>query len=186
MLRSVLVLTLSLVSLGCASFGGCPRGDGGKAIACRTSVAREQLSFGIPRAEALAIMGESELRPPWQNSFGAGPELVSNPYDSRRYESPFREEYEVYRYVVGIDGSSRCPFIRGRLNFAPLVFFEDQLVGWKWSYLEAVLERSIGEKERSWSFGWFCDGQSGGISPSRARWRRRLHRGLPSTASPPA
>jgi hypothetical protein len=41
----------------------------------------------------------------------------------------------------------------------PLIFVEDRLVGWRWSYLADVLGQRVSMKARRWDFGAFCDGR---------------------------
>ncbi|MEE8165454.1 MAG: hypothetical protein V3T64_07795, partial [Myxococcota bacterium] len=50
-----------------------------------------------------------------------------------------------------------CPFVQGELRLEPLIFVDDKLVGWKWSYLADVLGRRLSAKETGWGFGAFCD-----------------------------
>jgi hypothetical protein len=40
----------------------------------------------------------------------------------------------------------------------PLIFVDDRLVGWRWSYLADVLGQRISMKARRWDFGAFCGG----------------------------
>jgi hypothetical protein len=120
------------------------------------STALEQLRFGMSRDEAAAVMGTQEIVPPWANELGIGPQILSNPIDSGEFESPSGEVYEVDRYAVGLYGQSGCPFVRGEARLAPLIYLDGKLVGWRWSYLESVLQRSLVAEEQSWSFGQFC------------------------------
>ncbi len=150
------LLWLQLLGLGCAS-GSCPRGDGHRAIGCRAELAREQLTYGVSRSDALDAIGRLETEPPWKNEWGAGPAAIGNPFDSRSYTSTLGEEYEVTRFFVEAWGVSDCPFVQGRLQLEPLIFLDDQLVGWSWSYLADLLERRLAADETSWSFGVFCD-----------------------------
>ncbi len=143
-------------TLACAS-GGCHWGDGPRAVGCRAAAAREALAFGLSREEALDAIGRSEVVPPWQNALGLGPALIRNPVDSEIYTSRLGEEYEVVRFFVGASGDPDCPFVQGELRLEPLIFVDDKLVGWKWSYLADVLERRLTAKETIWSFGAFCD-----------------------------
>jgi hypothetical protein len=150
---------LCAVSSGCA---GAKRARGPYLDqVAANAAALDHLEFGMTRAESAAIMGEQVIRPPWANDRGIGPQLVRNPFDSSAFESPSGEAYEVDRYAVGLYGQSGCPFIRGEAQLAPLIFLEDELVGWRWSYLASVLQRSIQADEKSWSFGQFCGQASG-------------------------
>jgi hypothetical protein len=150
---------LCAVGSGCA---GTKRARGPFVDQMEANVAAlEQLRFGMTRAESAAIMGEQVVRPPWANDRGIGPQVVRNPFDSAEFESPSGERYEVDRYAVGLDGLSGCPFIRGEARLVPLIFLEDELVGWRWSYLASVLQRRIKAGEKSWSFGQFCGQASG-------------------------
>jgi len=103
-------------------------------------------------------MGQAEVQSPWANSRQIGPQVVANPMDTLDFESPEGEQYVVYRYATRLSGEGRCPFVRGDAEFVPLIFFDEKLVGWNWAYLENVLQRRLQPKERSWSFGRFCDG----------------------------
>jgi hypothetical protein len=120
------------------------------------AAAIDRLAFGMGRAEAAAVMGEQRIVPPWANDRGIGPQVLRNPFDSAKFESPEGEAYEVDRYVTGLFGQSGCPFIRGEAELVPLIFLDGELVGWRWSYLESVLQRGVRPDERSWSFGEFC------------------------------
>ncbi len=154
---AALTLLLALAStLACVS-GGCHRGDGYRAVGCRAAAAREALVFGLPREEALDAIGRSEIEPPWKNDLGLGPTVISNPFDSETYTSPLGEEYEVVRFFVEATGNPDCPFVQGELRLDPLIFVDDTLVGWKWSYLADVLGRRLSAKETGWEFGAFCD-----------------------------
>lgn len=157
-----LVALLGLSALGCASLGTYTSGDGHEKLARANESAREQLAFGMSKEETTAIMGEAEVRPPWANEFGIGPQVVRNPFDTLRFESPLGEEYEVLRYAVGLYGERRCPFVHGDAVLVPLIFFEEKLVGWRWSYMESVLQRRLREDEQAWTFGRFCGGTSEG------------------------
>ena len=153
------------LALLCAAVSGCAgakkvRGPHLDQVAANAA-ALDRLEFGMTRAESAAIMGEQVVRPPWANDRGIGPQVVRNPFDSAEFESPSGERYEVDRYAVGLDGLSGCPFIRGEARLVPLIFLEDELVGWRWSYLASVLERPIQAGENSWSFGQFCGQASG-------------------------
>jgi hypothetical protein len=155
--KAALTLLVALAStLACAP-GGCHRGDGYRAVGCRAAAARKALAFGLSREEALDAIGRSEVVPPWKNDIGLGPTLISNPFDSDTYTSQLGEEYEVVRFFVGATGDSACPFMQGELRLEPLIFVDDKLVGWKWSYLADVLDRRLTAKETTWSFGAFCD-----------------------------
>jgi hypothetical protein len=159
MRMAALALLVALAStLACAP-GGCHRGDGYRAVGCRAAAAREALAFGLSREAALDAIGRSEAVPPWRNALGLGPALISNPFDSETYTSQLGEEYEVVRFFVGASGSPGCPFVQGKLKLEPLIFVDDELVGWKWSYLADVLDRRLTAKETGWEFGAFCDGK---------------------------
>jgi hypothetical protein len=147
---------LALSALGCASLGIHTPGDEYEKLARANESAREQLAFGMSKEKATAIMSRAEVRPPWANDLGIGPQVVRNPFDTLRFESPAGEEYQVLRYAVGLYGESSCPFVHGDAVFVPLIFFEAKLVGWRWSYLESVLQRRLRDDERAWSFGRFC------------------------------
>ncbi len=147
---------LALSALGCASLGIHTSGDEYEKLARANESVREQLAFGMSKEKATAIMSEAEVRPPWANDLGIGPQVVRNPFDTLRFESPAGEEYEVLRYAVGLYGESSCPFVHGDAVLVPLIFFEEKLVGWRWSYLESVLRRRLREDEQAWGFGGFC------------------------------
>ena len=151
-----LVALLALFSLGCASIGMRTSGDEYEKLARSNESAREQLAFGMSKEQATAIMGEAEVQPPWANNLGIGPQVVRNPFDTLSFESPAGEAYEVLRYAVGLYGEPRCPFVHGDAVFVPLIFFEEKLVGWRWSYMESVLQRRLREDEQTWGFGRFC------------------------------
>jgi hypothetical protein len=155
---AVLALLIALGStLACAS-KGCNRDDY-RGVACRADEARESLSFGLSREAAIDTIGRSEIEPPWKNSLGLGPDVITNPYDSQIMKSPLGEEYEVVRFFVEASGNPKCPFIQGKLRFEPLIFIDDKLVGWRWSYLADVLGERLSTKATRWSFGIFCDGR---------------------------
>jgi hypothetical protein len=155
---AALALLVVLASaLGCAS-SGCRRDDY-RGVACRAGKARETLRFGISREAAIDAIGRSEIEPPWKNNLGLGPNVIANPFDSEIMKSPLGEEYEVVRFFVEASGNPECPFIQGNLRFQPLIFIDDKLVGWKWSYLADVLGERISTKATRWSFGIFCDGR---------------------------
>lgn len=151
-----LVALLALFPLGCASLGTRASGNGYQKLARSNESAREQLAFGMSKEHAMAIMGEAEVRPPWANDLGIGPQVVRNPFDALSFESPAGEAYEVLRYAVGLSGDPRCPFVHGDATLVPLIFLEEKLVGWRWSYMESVLQRRLREDERTWAFGRFC------------------------------
>lgn len=149
---------VAVFSLGCSSL---PFGAGKKEYAKlgeANEAAAEELAFGMTLQETTAIMGETEVQPPWANSREIGPQIVANPMDTLDFESPEGEHYTVRRYAIQLTGAGNCPFVRGDAELVPLIFFEEKLVGWRWAYLENVLQRRLLEKERSWSFGRFCDG----------------------------
>ena len=155
---AVLALLAALAStLACAS-GGCHRDDY-RGVGCRAAAAREDLAFGLSREAAIDAIGRSEVEPPWKNDFGLGPAVISNPFDSETYTSELGEEYEVVRFFVRASGNRKCPFVQGSLQLEPLIFVDDKLVGWKWSYLSEVLDRRLSAKETRWEFGAFCDSQ---------------------------
>ena len=143
-------------TISCAS-GGCPRGEGHRAVGCHAAAARDQLAYGISRAEAVDAIGRTEVEPPWKNPLGVGPPLIHNPFDSQTYTSSLGEEHEVVRFFVEAYGNPSCPFVQGRLSLAPLIFVDGKLVGWSWPYLEDVLRRRLKDEEIGWSFGAFCN-----------------------------
>ena len=150
------VALVALFALGCSSLGGRSSGDDYEKLARSNESAREQLAFGMSKEQATAIMGEAEVRPPWANDLAIGPQVVRNPFDELSFESPEGEAYEVLRYAVGLYGESRCPFVHGDAVLVPLIFVEEKLVGWRWSYLESVLQRRLRQDEQTWGFGRFC------------------------------
>jgi hypothetical protein len=155
---AALALLVALAStLACAS-GGCRRDDY-KGVGCRAAAAREDLAFGLSRDAAIDAIGRSEVEPPWKNDLGLGPAVISNPFDSETMTSPIGEEYEIVRFYVEATGDPDCPFVQGELRLEPLIFVEDRLVGWRWSYLADVLGQRISMKARRWDFGAFCDGR---------------------------
>jgi hypothetical protein len=156
--RAVVGVLLAVFTwtFGCAS-GGCPRGEGYRAVGCHAAAARDRLVYGISRDEALDTIGRSEVEPPWINPLGAGPPLLHNPFDNQAYTSALGEEYEVVRFFVEAYGNPGCPFVQGRLSLEPLIFLDGRLVGWSWPYLEDVLERRLSKEEVGWSFGTFCE-----------------------------
>ena len=151
-----LVAALAALAVACA-FGGRSGGASADQLEANAA-AHKRLRFGLSKSEATALMGAAELRPPWANTLGIGPQTVRNPLDSLRFESPSGEEYEVLRYAVALSGDPRCPFVRGEATLVPLIFVEEQLVGWRWSYLESVLQRRLRDDEVGWAFGSFCPG----------------------------
>ena len=160
---AALALLVALAStLACAS-GGCHRDDY-RGVGCRAAAARETLAFGLSREAAIDVIGRSEVEPPWKNDLGLGPAMISNPFDSETMPSPIGETYEVVRFFVEASGNPDCPFVQGELRFQPLIFVDDRLVGWKWSYLADVLGKRLSEKATNWHFGAFCDGRR--ASPS--------------------
>jgi len=156
---AALALLVALAAMLACAPGGCHQGGGHRAVACRAALARKTLSFGLSREAAIDAIGRSEAVPPWKNARGLGPSLISNPFDSETYTSELGEEYEVVRFFVGASGNPRCPFVRGKLRLEPLIFVDDKLVGWKWSYLADVLDRRLTDRETSWEFGAFCDSE---------------------------
>ena len=153
---ATLLLGTAAVALGCASPRGCDDGNEAEDVACRTAAAREQLEFGMSRESALALLGRAEAVPPWPQ-LGEAPATVANPYDEKTIESALGEEYQVVRYFVAVERVSKCPFLQGRIQLEPLVFFEGKLVGWRWAYVADLLERPIRNQERVDGFGVFCD-----------------------------
>jgi hypothetical protein len=151
-----ILLVVVTWTISCAS-GGCPRGEGYRAVGCHAAAARDRLTYGMSRAEAVDTIGRSEVEPPWMNPMGAGPAVIVNPFDSQTYTSSLGEEYEVVRFFVEAYGNPDCPFLQGRLSLEPLIFVEGKLVGWKWSYLADVLQRRLTDEEVGWNFGLFCD-----------------------------
>jgi len=152
---AALVAALAGLALACA-FGGRSVGGEDADQLEANAAAHERLRFGLSKSEAVKWMGAAEIRPPWANSLGIGPQIVHNPLDSLRFESPSGEAYEVLRYAVALSGDPRCPFVRGDATLVPLIFVEGQLVGWRWSYLESALQRRLRDDERGWAFGRFC------------------------------
>jgi hypothetical protein len=149
-------LAFAVASTGCSS--KCKPGPDARGMACAAGHSREGLVFGMSRSEAEALMGSSETVPPWHNEFGLGPESASNPFDSQEFESQIGETYDVVRYFVEIYGNPACPFIQGRLVFEPLIFVDDRLVGWEWTYLEDAVGERLGDSARIHAFGIFCRG----------------------------
>ena len=162
---AALALLVALASaLACAS-GGCHRDDY-RGVGCRATAAREDLAFGLSREAAIDAIGRSEVEPPWINDLGLGPAVISNPFDSETMTSPLGEEYEVVRFYVEATGNPDCPFVQGELRLEPLIFVNDRLVGWRWSYLADVLGERVSMKAKRWDFGAFCDGRR--VSPPDA------------------
>lgn len=151
---------VAAAAVGCG--GGCKPGPDHRGVACRAALARETLTYGMSHEEALEVMGSADVAAPWQNDWGAGPATISNPYDTREVTSAIGEQYLVTRYFVRADGDGHCPLVRGRLDFQPLIFFDGELVGWSWGYLEDVLAKPVGEGERVWRFGEFCGAAASG------------------------
>ena len=175
MRMATLALLVALAStLACAS-GGCHRDDY-RGVGCRAAAARETLAFGLSREAAIDVIGRSEVEPPWKNDLGLGPAMISNPFDSETMPSPLGEAYEVVRFYVEASGNPDCPFVQGELRLEPLIFVDDTLVGWKWSYLADVLDQRLSAKATRWNFGAFCDGRH--ANPSDAE--------PPESASPNA
>ncbi len=163
---ATLALLVALAStLACAS-GGCHRDDY-RGVGCRAAAAREDLAFGLSREAAIDAIGRSEVEPPWKNDLGLGPAVIRNPFDSETMTSPIGEEYEVVRFFVEASGNPDCPFVQGDLRLEPLIFVNDKLVGWRWSYLADVLGERVSMKARRWNFGAFCDGRR--TNPSDAK-----------------
>ncbi len=155
---TALALLVALAStLACAS-GACHRDDY-RGVGCRAAAARETLTFGLSREAAIDVIGRSEVEPPWKNDLGLGPAMISNPFDSETMPSPIGEAYEVVRFFVEASGNPDCPFVQGELRLEPLIFVDDSLVGWKWSYLADVLGKRLSTKATRWNFGAFCDGR---------------------------
>ena len=155
---AVLALLLALASTLACAWGGCHRDDY-RGVGCRAAAARETLAFGLSREAAIDAIGRSEVEPPWKNDLGLGPTVISNPFDSESMTSPLGEEYEVVRFYVEASGNPDCPFVQGELRLEPLIFVNDRLVGWRWSYLADVLGQRVSMKARRWDFGAFCDGR---------------------------
>ena len=155
---AALALLVALASTLACAWGGCHRDDY-RGVGCRAAAAREDLAFGLSREAAIDAIGRSEIEPPWKNDFGLGPALISNPFDSETMTSPLGEEYEIVRFFVEASGNPDCPFVQGELRLEPLIFIDDRLVGWRWSYLADVLGERISMKARRWNFGAFCDGR---------------------------
>lgn len=155
-------LGVALAGLGaaCALAGG-PGGSEVRDLMKANAAAHGRLRFGMTKAEAAALMGEAAVRPPWANPLGLGPQVVRNPFDRLEVAAPGGETYEVLRYAVALAGEPRCPFVRGEAELVPLIFLGDELVGWRWSYLESALQRRLRDDEQGWKFGSFCPGEAG-------------------------
>jgi hypothetical protein len=158
--RSARIAFTAIAAIACASNGGGSSDDGYKQLVKANAAALDQLSYGLSKQAATAIMGRAEVRPPWANDRGIGPQVVHNPFDTLRFESPAGETYEVQRYAVRLVGEHRCPFVHGDAELIPLIFVEGELVGWRWSYMESVLQRRLRRDERSWSVEQLCSGDS--------------------------
>jgi hypothetical protein len=150
-------LVLAALAHGCSSRGKCRTGEDASGIACSTLHARDQLEFGMSRSEAIDTLGSATVAPPWRTDLGDVPTSLSNPFDSQTIESVIGEQYEVVRFFVEVERGSKCPFLQGRVRFAPLVFFEDELVGWEWSYVRDLVGQPVGADQRSLIFGIFCN-----------------------------
>ena len=165
---------LALGALGCASGSGsvaCSPSNRFRSAACHNRHAIEQLTFGMTRSQATAAMGQFEFEMPWTDEYGIAPDRIENPFDTRTYDTAIGEEYEVLRYVVDEFDRSDCPHVYKGLNLEPLIFFEGQLVGWRWSYLEDALNRAAEPDDLAWRVSYFCDGRpptsGGGASPDQ-------------------
>jgi hypothetical protein len=150
-------LVIGVLALGCSSSRKCRVGEDASGVACQTLRAREQLEFGMSRSAAIDTLGSATVSPPWRTDFGDVPDSISNPFDSQTVESVIGEQYEVVRFFVEVERGSKCPFLQGRIQFAPLVFFEDRLVGWEWSYVADLVGHPVENQQRSLVFGAFCD-----------------------------
>jgi len=148
---------LGALAQGCSSSGKCRPGDDASGVACHTLHARELLEFGMSRSVAMDTLGSATVAPPWRTDLGNVPASISNPFDSQPLESIIGEQYEVVRFFVEVERGSKCPFLQGRIRFAPLVFFEDRLVGWEWSYVADLIGQPVGADDRSLVFGVFCE-----------------------------
>ncbi len=111
----------------------------------------------MSRSTAMETLGSATVAPPWRTDLSGAPPEIENPFDSQTVQSALGERYEVVRYFVEIERISECPFLSGRIRFTPLVFFDDQLVGWKWSYVEDLIGKPVEAEQRVSSFGVFCD-----------------------------
>jgi len=171
-MAALALLAVLASTFACAS-GSCGRDDY-RGVGCRAAAARETLTFGLSREAAIDVIGRSEVSPPWKNGLGLGPAVINNPFDSETLTSPIGEEYEVVRFFVEASGNPNCPFVQGALRFEPLIFIDDRLVGWKWSYLADVLAERLPAKTTRWNFGAFCASRR--ASPSDTE---------PSDAEPP-
>jgi hypothetical protein len=151
-----------MAALAAGCIGGKQASGPYKSQVQANAEAFDRLAFGLSRAEAAAVLGKQEIRPPWANDRGIGPQSLHNPFDSRKVEAPGGEIYEVDRYAVGLYGQAGCPFIRGEAVLEPLIFLDGKLVGWRWTYLASVLQRRLTAEDDRWSFGQFCNQQSEG------------------------
>lgn len=142
---------------GCSTPGSCRDGDDARGVACRTLRAREQLVFGMSKSAAMDTLGSSTVVPPWRTDLGDAPNSLHNPFDSQTVQSVLGEQYEVVRFFVYVERISKCPFLAGRIQLEPLVFFEDRLVGWDWSYVADLIGEPVEAEQMSWGFGIFCD-----------------------------
>jgi hypothetical protein len=159
------VLLIVLTALACSGMPTGPSGDGYRKELKANDAAREKLVFGMSRAEVVAVMGTPRMVPPWANARKIGRQVVENPFDTLEFEAPNGDRYEVHRYAVGLHGEYRCPFIRGEAEFVPLIFFEGELVGWRWSYLASALQRRLTHEEERWTFGEFCGADASQANP---------------------
>jgi hypothetical protein len=159
------VLLVVFALFACSSVRTGPSGNPYKDQVKHNSTAREELAFGMSRAEAAAVMGTPQIIPPWANARKIGLQIVANPLDTLEIESPSGDLYQVDRYAVGLYGEYRCPFIRGEAELEPLIFFEGKLVGWRWSYLASALQRRLTVDEQRWSFGEFCGAEASTTAP---------------------
>lgn len=158
--RTRLLAALAGLAVACALGSGSGSGPDADRLKANAA-AHQQLRFGLSKREAAALMGEAEIRPPWSNALEIGPQIVRNPFDRQEFESPSGEKYEVLRYAVSLSGDPRCPFVRGEATLVPLIFVDEKLVGWRWSYLESALQRRLRPEELGWAFGSFCPGMPG-------------------------
>ena len=159
------VLLAMLALLACSSVRTQPSGNAYEEQLRRNSAAREELVFGMSRAEAASVMRKAPLIPPWANPRKIGLQIVPNPLDTLEIDAPSGDHYQVDRYAIGLYGEHRCPFIRGEAELEPLIFFEGKLVGWRWSYLESALQRRLTVDEKRWSFGEFCGAEASKETP---------------------
>lgn len=155
-LLSALSFASGIAQSGCASRDACDAGDGAQAVACRARRAHGRLEFGLSREAAIAKLGTAAGIPPWRRDLAEVPDVVHNPFDSQDVESGIGEAYEVVRFFVEIEFVSDCPFLQGEIRFVPLVFFEDRLVGWTWSYVADLLGQPVPPEQQRLRFGVFC------------------------------